>query len=64
MRLESGVEPAGRFPRHFHRLGEEEGRAMLLNSDLLDQLAIKTDAKMIFLVMDGLGGMECRRRRE
>jgi 2,3-bisphosphoglycerate-independent phosphoglycerate mutase len=31
---------------------------MLLNSDLLDQLAIKTDAKMIFLVMDGLGGME------
>jgi len=27
---------------------------MLLNSDLLDQLAIKTDAKMIFLVMDGL----------
>ena len=33
-------------------------RAMLLNSDLLDQLAIKTDAKMIFLVMDGLGGME------
>jgi 2,3-bisphosphoglycerate-independent phosphoglycerate mutase len=31
---------------------------MLLNSELLDQLAIKTDAKMIFLVMDGLGGME------
>jgi 2,3-bisphosphoglycerate-independent phosphoglycerate mutase len=31
---------------------------MLLNSDLLDQLAVKTDAKMIFLVMDGLGGME------
>jgi 2,3-bisphosphoglycerate-independent phosphoglycerate mutase len=31
---------------------------MLLNSDLLDQLAMKTDAKMIFLVMDGLGGME------
>jgi 2,3-bisphosphoglycerate-independent phosphoglycerate mutase len=31
---------------------------MLLNSDLLDQLAIKTEAKMIFLVMDGLGGME------
>jgi len=31
---------------------------MLLNSDLLDQLAIKTDAKMIFLVMDGLGGMD------
>src|SRR5687767_8720139 len=32
--------------------------SMLLNSDLLDQLAVKTDAKMIFLVMDGLGGME------
>src|SRR5919198_333160 len=31
---------------------------MLLNSDLLDSLAVKTDAKMIFLVMDGLGGME------
>jgi 2,3-bisphosphoglycerate-independent phosphoglycerate mutase len=31
---------------------------MLLNSDLLDQLAIKTDARIIFLVMDGLGGME------
>jgi 2,3-bisphosphoglycerate-independent phosphoglycerate mutase len=31
---------------------------MLLNSDLLDQLAVKTDSKMIFLVMDGLGGME------
>ena len=35
---------------------------MLLNSELLDQLAIKTDAKMIFLVMDGLGGMEVPRR--
>jgi 2,3-bisphosphoglycerate-independent phosphoglycerate mutase len=32
--------------------------SMLLNSDLLDSLAIKTEAKMIFLVMDGLGGME------
>ena len=31
---------------------------MLLNSELLDQLAVKTEAKMIFLVMDGLGGME------
>lgn len=30
---------------------------MLLNSDLLDGLAIKTDAKIIFLVMDGLGGL-------
>ncbi len=31
---------------------------MLLNSDLLDQLAVKTEARLIFLVMDGLGGME------
>lgn len=31
---------------------------MLLNSDLLDQLSVKTEAKLIFLVMDGLGGME------
>jgi 2,3-bisphosphoglycerate-independent phosphoglycerate mutase len=31
---------------------------MLLNSELLDSLAIKTDAKIIFVVMDGLGGME------
>ncbi|MBI3328754.1 MAG: 2,3-bisphosphoglycerate-independent phosphoglycerate mutase [Nitrospinae bacterium] len=31
---------------------------MLLNSELLDELAVKTDAKIIFLVMDGLGGME------
>jgi len=31
---------------------------MLWNNDLLDSLAIKTEAKMIFVVMDGLGGME------
>jgi 2,3-bisphosphoglycerate-independent phosphoglycerate mutase len=31
---------------------------MLLNSDLLDHLAVKTEAKLIFLVMDGLGGVE------
>ncbi|MBI3328542.1 MAG: 2,3-bisphosphoglycerate-independent phosphoglycerate mutase [Nitrospinae bacterium] len=31
---------------------------MLLNSDLLDGLAVKTDAKIIFLVMDGLGGLQ------
>jgi 2,3-bisphosphoglycerate-independent phosphoglycerate mutase len=31
---------------------------MILNSELLDQLAIKTEARIIFLVMDGLGGME------
>ncbi len=31
---------------------------MLLNSDLLDSLAVKSDTKIIFLVMDGLGGME------
>jgi len=31
---------------------------MVLNSDLLDQLAVKTEARLIFLVMDGLGGME------
>lgn len=31
---------------------------MVLNSDLLDGLAVKTEAKIIFLVLDGLGGME------
>ncbi|MGH8059148.1 MAG: 2,3-bisphosphoglycerate-independent phosphoglycerate mutase, partial [Candidatus Entotheonellia bacterium] len=31
---------------------------MLWNNDLLDSLAVKSEAKMIFVVMDGLGGME------